>query len=615
MSGRRAPLLRLGLATTLPLSLLVATGNLAVLADRSHFARIRDLRVFRLIRKLADSLDWNLLASAPRWVHAELDLTHPTAWIPLFAAAMILASLMLLPLWSAALKLPLPYALAFQVALAFPLATGGLKPKWMFALVLLLGTITYLVASHVPTDGLQQALSYSGSAALTILLAAVLASPFIVLPNRDPRPAAAAASPNIILISIDSLRADHLHAYGYPRETSPNLDRLAAEGARFETVMSPTSWTLPSHMTLLTSLPPELHGVTTQRLRLRSDIDTLPARLQRAGYDTAGIVSATYLDGLFGFSRGFDEYDDYTLLHAASERSRNEISSPQLAQRSIDWLERRTRHPDGRPFFLFVHMFDVHYDYNPPLPFDRMFDPTYRGAVDGDVGSVRRNMPSRDLQHLVALYDGEIAWVDVHIGEILTALRQLRLDGNTIVAVTADHGEEFFDHGAQGHDKTLYDEVLHVPLIVRYPGHIAAGRVISGQVRLMDVGLTLLDLAGVRVRPPSRPSEATSLATLLLAPTGAAPTLPAFGDLRGSFASIRTGNAKLIRDLRTHREELYDLLTDPHELHDLSHERVVQFDRLRGCLTHWRERAKASGETIELGDDERSSLRSLGYLH
>lgn len=620
MVGSRASLVRHGLAVTLPLSLVVAAGNLATLTDHGRYARIRDLRVLRLLRRIADLAGWNFLASAPRWVHAELDLGHGSAWIPLAAAAAVAGIALLLPIVALAAALPPRFrrpaaVVAPLTGLTLPIATGGLSPLVMFALVVLLGTLSFAVVSRMNAGDLGALLRHSAAAALAILACAILASPFVIHKPPEVRPAAAAGAPNVILISIDSLRADHLHAYGYDRDTSPNLDRLAAEGTRFETVMSPTSWTLPSHMTLMTSLPPEKHGVTTQRMRLPGNLDTLPARLQRAGYDTAGIVSATYLDGLFGFSRGFDEYDDYSLLHAAGERSRREITSPQLAQRAIDWLERRAQARPGRPFFLFLHMFDVHYDYNPPAPFDHMFDPTYRGPVDGDVGTFRSPRAPRDLQHLVALYDGEIAFVDAHIGEILTALHELGLENNTIVAVTADHGEEFFDHGAQGHNRTLYDEVLHIPLIIRYPGRVPAGRAIAGQVRLMDVGPTLLDLAGVRVHAPAKPSQATSLASLLRGDSATVPLLPAFGDLRGNVASIRLGGVKLIRDLHTHREELYDLVADPHELHNLYRAHAPQFDKMRVCLSHWRSGATATGEQIELGDEERSTLQSLGYLH
>jgi arylsulfatase A-like enzyme len=370
-------------------------------------------------------------------------------------------------------------------------------------------------------------------------------------------------------------------------------------------------------MTLMTSLAPEEHGVITNRLRLARGIDTLPQRLQRSGYATAGFVSATYLDGLYGFSRGFDEYDDYTLLRVAGEKSRAAVTSQQVAQRAVDYLQRRSSAKDQRPFFLFLHLFDVHYDYNPPQPYARMFDAAgYAGRATGDVDSVHAGMPRGDLNHVVALYDGEIAWVDANIGKILASLHTLGFDDNTIVAITADHGEEFLEHGQAAHYKTLYDEVLRVPLVVRYPGHVAAGRRVQGQVRLMDVAPTLLSLAGLPVAHPRLGSDARSLACLLTSPVPRrAPVLPAFGDLRGEVASVRTGDAKLIRNLRTNREEFYDLDKDPGERKNIEAVSPHERDQLRVILTRWRSStATTATNPADLEDEEKATLRSLGYM-
>jgi arylsulfatase A-like enzyme len=370
-------------------------------------------------------------------------------------------------------------------------------------------------------------------------------------------------------------------------------------------------------MTLMTSLAPEEHGVITNRLRLGRDVDTLPMRLQRAGYTTAGFVSATYLDGIYGFSRGFDEYDDYTLLRVAGEKSRAAVTSQQVAQRAVDFLNHHSAGRDARPFFLFLHFFDVHYDYNPPPRYARMFDGGYAGRVTGDVDSIHQGMASRDLNHVVALYDGEIAWVDANIGNILATLRRLGIDDNTIVAVTADHGEEFLEHGQAAHDKTLYDEVLRVPLVIRYPGHVFAGRRLQGQVRLMDVAPTLLTLAGLPVAKARAGTQARSLACLLTSPgpPRPAPVLPAFGDLRGEVASVRTGGAKLIRNLRTHREEFYDLASDPGERTNLDAMAQTQRDQLRVILDRWRSTAtNSSNSQADLDEEEKATLRSLGYM-
>jgi arylsulfatase A-like enzyme len=225
-------------------------------------------------------------------------------------------------------------------------------------------------------------------------------------------------------------------------------------------------------------------------------------------------------------------------------------------------------------------------------------------------------MPRGDLNHVIALYDGEIAWVDSNIGKILTTLRSLGIDKNTIVVVTADHGEEFLEHGQSAHFKTLYDEVLRVPLIIRYPGHVVPGRQLQGQVRLMDVAPTILALAGLQVPHLRQSAQARSLSCLLTSPSPReAPVLPAFGDLRGEVASVRTGDAKLIRNLRTQREEFYNLDADPGERKNLDSVKRQERDQLRLILSHWRSSAAATAkDEADLEDEDKASLKSLGYM-
>lgn len=606
-------------ARSLTLAVFTAAANVIALAAAAGGGRIRDLRVVRLLRRLCDQFDWNVLASAPPWIHAQRSVTSPADAAILFAVAALVSLAVLLPVSL------LVHRAGTRAALAVPLmAALMLAGQWPWNTVVLLaaGALVFALAPRIP----ERALRYAGAAAVVAIALSLGASPFAIRGVEVQRNAPAAGAPNIILISIDSLRADHLHSYGYGRATSPNLDALAAEGTSFETVISPTSWTLPAHMTLLTSLPPEKHGVITNRFRLSSSIPTLPEKLQRAGYTTAGFVSATYLDGLFGFSRGFDEYDDYTLLRVAGEKSRRAMTAHLVANRAVDWLDARAKQPPAaarQPFFLFLHFFDVHYDYNPPPPYSRMFDRAYRGRSTGELDDIRPGAAPRDVNHAVALYDGEIAWVDANIGRILARLRAQGLDRNTIVAVTADHGEEFLDHGQAGHFKTLYDEVVRVPLIVRYPGHVAAGRRVAGQVRLMDVGPTLFSLAGVRLPRAHIETAARSLACFVRpAAAKPVPALPAFGDLQGEIASLRTADAKLIRNLRTHEEEFYDLTRDPRERHNVEpasdagsdphHDEVAA---LRAMLEQWRASNNGTdADAATLDEEDKAGLKSLGYM-
>ncbi len=439
------------------------------------------------------------------------------------------------------------------------------------------------------------------------------------------QPAAAADStrPNILLISIDSLRADHLHAYGYGRDTSPNLDALAHEGALFRYTVAPTSWTLPSHMTMLTSLPPNRHQVDTDLTRLRPEAVTLAEVLRSAGYETAAIVSAPYLRAEYGFPQGFSHYDDYSAVSLIRNAQR-QITSPRLLRLATDWIDGRERRQEQRPFFLFLHMWDVHFDYMPPAPYDTMFDSDYTGSVTGEdyerSDEVHAGIDRRDLEHIVALYDGEIRWVDEHLGRLFGYLRERGLLDNTIVAVTADHGDEFFEHGRKGHRNSLYDEVLLVPLIIRYPDRIPAGAVVEQQARLLDLGPTLLSLAGVKApddfgMPLDEPYRGRDLSALW--DGEALPPVPAFGDLEGHTASVRTLDRKFIVELKgDHAPQLYDLAADPGEQHNLAARETGAVDAFYTALSRFRHTDASRSLAAPLRVDPRhlQVLRSLGYI-
>lgn len=259
---------------------------------------------------------------------------------------------------------------------------------------------------------------------------------------------------NVVLVSIDTLRPDHLSCYGYSRATSPSLDRLALEGARFESAISTTSWTLPAHIALFTSLPDLVHGVLWDDQKLNENRITLAEILKESGYRTGGVFTGPYLLPRFGFEQGFDDYLDATLhdkklvgpdVLLASEQGR---TTPGAMEKVEAWIDQS---PDD-PFFLFLHLFDAHPDFDPPPPYDTMFDPSYSGTVQGkDVfhnPAIKADMAPRDLSHLKALYDGEIRFVDeAGISRLLAILEERDLLDRTLIIITSDHGEEFFEHG------------------------------------------------------------------------------------------------------------------------------------------------------------------------
>jgi len=430
--------------------------------------------------------------------------------------------------------------------------------------------------------------------------------------------------PNVLLVSVDTLRPDHLGCYGYERDTSPVIDRLAAEGARFETVVSSTSWTLPAHVTLFTALPPEAHGVQFDPRALEEEALCLAEVLKDAGYATAAVVGGPFLRSMYGIDQGFDVYDE-SVVRSLYE-SHVGVTSPTLVELATDWLDGWDRAGRTAPFFLFLHLWDVHYDYTPPPPYDTMFDSDYDGEIraeDFERGEhIHPEMDPRDLDHVIALYDGEIRYTDGWIGRLLEDLRDRGVADDTIVVLTSDHGEAFFEHGVKGHRKDLYDETLMVPLVVRYPPRVPAGHVVRQQVRLMDVAHTVLALAGVdRPEGFGLASDVDAgprdLTPYLDEGSEELPSLVGFADLHGILGAIRTPDHKLLSErgaLAT--AELYDLAADPAESEnrlDLTHRRERLRNRLQAWKAAWGRHPRLSFE-MELTDEQRELLRTLGYI-
>ena len=317
---------------------------------------------------------------------------------------------------------------------------------------------------------------------------------------------------------MDSLRVDHLGIYGHQAEfapdlkVSPHVDSIGRRGVVFDSAWSTTSWTLPSHMALLTGLSDRVHGVETEQFQLDPLRRTLAESFQAAGYQTAGYYSGPYLDPRFGFGRGFDFYE-YAVPESELEdlpevRTGDEaiISSPTVSAGGIDFLD----NANGDPFFLFLHYFDAHFDYVPDEAepgLAKRFDPNYQGVFSGHDWyrdprvrdprpPYKRRIGERDLAHVKALYDAEIHWVDRHIGKVLDKLRELNLEANTIVVFLGDHGDEFFEHASIGHCSTLYSELTHIPMMMMGPG-IPVGKRVNQTVRIFDLAPTVVDLTGV----------------------------------------------------------------------------------------------------------------------
>lgn len=515
-----------------------------------------------------------------------------------------------------------------------PVHAGGTRlAAWGLAtagVCLLLAAATLRSDSNQPLGGIRRLARRAGSLAAAVFTVSLLAASYrgLAVESALPPPP---GSPNVLLISIDALRPDRLGCYGHGRETSPTIDRLAAEGVVFETAIAPSSWTLPSHATLLTSLDPLEHGVISPTRRIAPSVTTLAEAFRFSGYRTAGFAAAPFVNARYGFRQGFDFYDDYTVGSTADGANLVDVTSPASFRAVSKYLHDWRSQGAARPFFVFLHLWDVHDDYAPPPPYDTMFDPDYSGGLDAtslyNSPEIHAGMDPRDLEHLQALYDGEIRWVDDHLARLVETLESWSQLDHTVIALTSDHGDEFFEHGDKGHRTSLHDELIRVPLVMRYPAVIPAGLRIDDPVRLVDVGATLLSLSGAP-SPPSFGAGAGPFPPVDLAEWFAAggkpegqPDAPAILDLqRGPndphWSGIRTRDRKLLVDLRSPaRVEIYDLIADPAETENLAAERDPADEQLRRALTRARDMAAgAAAESSGAGAAATDALRSLGYI-
>jgi len=412
-----------------------------------------------------------------------------------------------------------------------------------------------------------------------------------------------APTPDIVMIVVDTLRADHLGSYGYDRATSPNIDALAADSIRYTAAFSHAPWTTPSVASLLTSQYPKTLGIAKVQSRLADDVTLLPEVLGRAGYATAAFVSHTFVSRKWGFAQGFDVFDESNVKdHLAT-------TSPGISDAAIAWLE--ARQPD-RPVFLLLHYFDPHFCYveQPGFPFGGR-PPEYTGpVVSGMFPGLIKN-PERfgqdDADEMRRLYDSEIALTDLAIGRVLDFLKSKGSYETTAIILTADHGEEFLDHGALDHGKTLYNELLHVPLLLKLPG--ARPATVAEPTGLIDVFPTLLDWLDLTPPPAVRGRS-------LLGPGDGRPR-PIFLETRraGWLQGVIYGDHKLIVDRDSGETRLYQLSADPGELEDLSHERPERVAVLGRLLDAWAaERDGRAAADLDLDEHETARLEALGYL-
>ena len=425
------------------------------------------------------------------------------------------------------------------------------------------------------------------------------------------------ADRNVLLVVVDTLRADRLGCYGNERGLTPRLDALAAEGLIFESASAHAPWTLPSTASLLTSLYPRQHGAggrVPNFTALAPEVETLAERFAAAGHRTGLIANVIFLGELFGLTRGFEHTDVQSFEDNERMRPAGATTDAALA-----WLD-RTEPSGDRPFFLLVHYFDPHAVYDPPQPFRRRFaEPRDRegglkfgtreqmvglrtGLFDPGPGMVRR---------AEALYDGEVAYTDAEVGRLIDGLAERGLADSTLVVLTSDHGEEFRDHGGLEHGHSLYSELLHVPLILRVPG--AAPARVSAGVGLIDVAPTICGWAGLE---PSRQFLGRDLVSMLAGgPAAVDRDVLAHGNFwNAPLTSWRSGADKLIV-YPDGAAQLYDWKLDPGEQSDRAGAEAAHLRSLRDALGRAEDALQARGLTapVEVPAEGLRGLEALGY--
>ncbi|HEY0513067.1 MAG TPA: sulfatase [Thermoanaerobaculia bacterium] len=415
---------------------------------------------------------------------------------------------------------------------------------------------------------------------------------------------------NVVMVVIDTLRRDHLATYGYSRDTAPFLGELAREGAAFDG-LTPAPWTKPATTALLTGLHPVRHQVIGRVDRLPDGAVTLAERLHGAGYQTFGASANGWVSPPFGFDRGFNAFLYRDNFKAAAL---NRELLPRLGELRP-------------PFFLYVHYIDPHIPYDPvvgwdgrPLPAALRARPVTIQEIDAP-HFVQR--PRELLTRARDLYDGEIRGSDDALRDLVAGLRRRGLMKNTILVVTADHGEELEDHGRMSHGQTVYQELLQVPLVIHAPRLIAAG-LRPGRASLMDVVPTLLDLLGLPQPAGKDALDGASLASLLTSasrPEAARerPFLAHLDFVDGTGLALIEGKWKLVLGKNPYRKELFDLAADPGERHSLlgSPAAAEVFPRLARELSDvygGYSRAALARTTVAMADRLTRSLADLGYV-
>ena len=464
----------------------------------------------------------------------------------------------------------------------------------------------------------------------------------------------------IILISIDTLRADHLTLYGHSRFTSPRIDLFASEGVTFLDASSVAPWTLPAHASLFTGLYPQQHGAVGAAYPLSKEVPTLAEKLKAAGWDTAAVVNTIWLGNpQFQLQRGFE---DFLFIQDEADRK---LPNDQITNQAMAWLEKERT----APLFLFIHYYDVHSDYTSLSRYEKKFVEPYEGEIDGtglqlqlinlpdeyvdmckkafdpekctlgsgpDPIEIGKNiekptLEENDIQHLKTLYDAGIRQMDDELGRLFSFLENRGLLEEGVVVITSDHGEEFMEHGRVFHHLTTYQESLRIPLIMRGEG-LPQGVKIETPVSIVDIPATILSwaglspggsVAGMDLTPLLDPQESSRISPIFHErmqfgeASAGVDLVEVMGESAPFYFSVRQGPYKLIYRVGEEKPVLYDLSADPEEQMDVAALHPERTERLWNALQERRAKnspAQNKSPSIELDPLEIERLRALGYV-
>lgn len=463
---------------------------------------------------------------------------------------------------------------------------------------------------------------YRRPIAAGLLLAAVAGG--WVWAHTPPRPR------HVIVISIDTLRADQLGAYGNTTVKTPAIDALAAESVRFAWDIAAVPSTLAGHTSMFTGNPPHTHGVPQNDHLVHPDNVMLAELLRDAGFDTAAFLGAMPLGSPSGFTQGFSKVDErFTLLRRQDRVEQTMRPADAVTDAVLGWLDARE---PAAPMFLFVHYYDVHAPYRPPEPYRSMYHPT---VPDEDAGSSNHIQRTRTMlrdhdpaaqaheDSLVALYQGGVSWVDAQVGRLMDGLRTRGLLEDAVVILTSDHGEAFDAHEELwDHGETVYDDTVHVPLIVRLPGAWHAGSVAAGLVSSIDLFPSVLELVGVPGPHVEGRSWLGQVRGDLLATgrpnvfaEGSKPHIPDgqpwFNDATQKLN--RTDTWAFIQTPRAKVSALYAVDVDPGQREDVTSAHPDVAEGLHRALTAWRVSAKPLPSEPTTDERVRAELATLGY--